>query len=398
MKYLNKTAFSLIAGFITMGLIASFLGPLLEKAAVSLALDYGAKGYLLSAQFTGCILGIFLGIIAERRLSRKQLLITGALIMAAGLGAGAAAGSYQFFFAACIVIGTGLGVFEVGFNAFCLDYVALFPETSRISMTTIFHFFFGIGAICGPFLTESITKILGSWNFVLLALIAAPLGCLVLLSRAPNIGAKKPEGPSFVEKRPFSFIKSFPLLLVALLAAALYVGMESSVFGWITLFWAENIHQWPSFVPAYAASAFWFAFSFGRLTLGPAIEKIGSVVYVPVAGGLTFAVSLLWALFPGQAWICFAALFVMGLLFASLFPILLTMTNRMFALPTGVITGILVFCTTISAAVFPFFISNLADKTGLLVLPWIICGTAVLFSLVCSLFSISFIKDMAKHV
>jgi|GEM_PF-5032301 len=375
---INKNSTAIAAGFIVMGLLIGYPGVMVQKASAALSLDVTQKATLLAVQFWGCAGGIFVGMLISEIIGKKRFLHIGALLIALGFGIGIAANSYLLLLISFLIAGAGLGFYESGFNAMCLDYVTIAYPATKAQSTSLFHFFFGLGAIISPILIEAITMAVPLWNGVFIFFLPVPLICSILLFRTDNFAAALPEtAKAALNPRTFLTVALF------LLASALYVGAETTVYGWLPIYWDSLESASTSIRPGFAVSLFWITFSLGRLAGGPVVSKLGDGRYVITVSAAAILLSIVWALFGMNLFALLVYIALAGLLLACIFPTLLVSFDRALPGMSGTVSGLFLFFGTLSAAIFPSVSGAVFKKGGMALLPLFWCGVLAVFLAVC---------------
>lgn len=181
MNALIKTHFALlltgIASFVLMGAGQSLYGPALPAFARDLGLTIAQAGWLVSAHWVGCILGVACMFLLGARITPRvalALMGVGAGCITLGLG-------WWGTVAGAIIFGAGYGCATVVFNPRVL---VAFGDTGP-SMLSLLNAVFSLGAIAAPLIFVAA----GSQPALMFGMVAA--GCAVVCLFAGAAGQVK---------------------------------------------------------------------------------------------------------------------------------------------------------------------------------------------------------------
>jgi fucose permease len=170
-----------------------------------------------------------------------------------------------------LIIQSGFGFWEISLNG---TGVRIFTRKSGL-MLNLLHFFFGVGAICGPrFMGFMVTRMGLSWQQVYpIALV--PLFIMLVITlfiRYPGVeAAASGEKPSFLAALKDPMVWFFGVIL----------GIASSVEGcsvaWSGLYLQDVYGLDPSIEGAAFVSAFFTLYTISRFSSGFVIEKVGYI-------------------------------------------------------------------------------------------------------------------------
>ncbi len=303
-------AVSLNAGFAMTGFATVLLGCMLPAISASWNADDSHAGRLMAAQFAGSAAGALLpgrdfrrsalhgyllviitavALAASGYLSRVTLLLQGFLFLCLGLGLGWAMTSTSLLVGTLFrrKRGTALSLLNASWTigAAVCPFVAT-QWAARYKPTTIFL------PLCGVFLLVHLSIQLSTRGYRK----EEAIGAISITSKANRA-----------------------LILFAILAF-LYVGVESSVSGWMITFVHRDGQSLGSFWAPLAASSFWLAVLCGRL-LAPALLLVIAERRL-FSGGLVIALAGLTMLISSvaPAMIVIAA-FICGLALGPIFPL-----------------------------------------------------------------------------
>lgn len=264
-----------IATFVMMGAGQSLYGPALPAFGRTLALTAAQAGWLISAHWVGCAIGVMVmyrwGSAVTPRMT-AAIMAAGAALIAAGIGTVAT-------FAGAATFGMGYGLATVVFNPRILRAYGV----RGTAMVSLVNASFGAGAIIAPL----VFVWLGSVPTLSYALVAG-LAVLIWLGAGPAGRAAPP--PSDGTTGPFRPLLRFQLFAVA------GIGIEATLIG---LGPSALIRSGVSeTAAAQLLSAFFVAFLGARLVLiftahlaPPFLLYVGAMMLATVSASLAALVS-----------------------------------------------------------------------------------------------------------
>jgi MFS family permease len=314
-------------------------------------------GMVASGQFLGMTATVPLGGYLADRFGKKPFLIASSMLFVVGLAGYAMADSFAALLLTCVVTGIGSGGYEVGVNALQADQAEI--ESGRAM--NLLHFFYGVGAVAGPFLATWVVWSGSSWRLAIAASAALPLLVSVTLLLQHVAGGRR----AFA-RDPSAIYRDGSLWVLGL-ALAVYVGIETSIYGWIATFW--QMRSEGRLLPSpLVASVFWATLTAGRLLCGKLADRIGLLRFVGYASAATLAASAAWTLWPGPA-VTLGSVFLLGLFLAGIFPTTLAFVTEMFPGHAGKVVGFLSVFASLGGFLVPSAVGRLADAWGVGVLP-----------------------------
>jgi MFS transporter, FHS family, Na+ dependent glucose transporter 1 len=307
---MSKTILYVLA-FIALGLITASLGPTLPALAAYTQTTTSQISWLFIARSIGTISGaLLLGKLYDRYAGHP--LLGGALVGAAVVFALIAGVQWLGAVAALfIVVGWALSLINVGGNTL----IVLVHGTRVGPFLSLIHFAYGLGGLLAPLVAKPFAAQTDAVKLTYLALAAliAPAGLLLF-------GAASPALRTHSEGHVAQAKLTRPVLLL-LLFLFFEVGAEGAVSGWLFTFARERLGQEdPAF---YVNSAFWAAFTIGRLLSIPLAMRFSErrIVTAHVAGWL--GVSVLATVLPPTPASLWLLALGSGLGMAPIFPLTL---------------------------------------------------------------------------
>jgi FHS family Na+ dependent glucose MFS transporter 1 len=231
------------------------------------------------------------------------------------------------------------------------------------------HLFFGIGGFLAPLLVAWILGRQGGLEAVYwsMAIFILPMAAWMAFLPSPEIQHKTGVHTS----------QSGTSLLVGgmMLFFFLYGGAECAFGGWIYTY-ALKMNMADETGAAYLTSAFWGAFTLGRLVAVPLATqfKPGSLLLTNLCGGLLSLAAIL--ALPHSSTALFLGTIGIGAFMAAIFPSALSFSDARLKI-TGRITGWFFVGGSTGAMVLPFVIGQFIDDWG---------GRAVIVPIAAALF------------
>jgi FHS family Na+ dependent glucose MFS transporter 1 len=240
------------------------------------------------------------------------------------------------------------------------------------------HFFFGAGSFLAPLVFARVVLSANDiqWTYWFFALLALPVAAWLWFLPSPEIRKKQETGSSG---------KTFNgLFLLIVFFFMTCVGLEVGFGSWINTY-SIRLNLANETVAAYLTSAFWGAFTVGRL-LGIGIStrlRPQTILVIDLLGCLAaFAILLTWPLASPALW---TGTILMGLSIASLFATAMAFAEHRLRL-TGVMIGWILVGSGLGQMFFPWLIGQLFEQIGPRVtMPILLTNTLVAFGLLLAL-------------
>jgi MFS transporter, FHS family, glucose/mannose:H+ symporter len=288
----------LAAVFLLMGLVVAGYGPLLEHLTRRFHVSLPAAGAAISVQYIGGLAGVLLSMRTIERLPVRIILGASCVVASLGLAVGALAPGWPEFLTGVFIFGLGFGGLDLSAN----QVVAYSEGRRRAALLNALNSAYPAGAVAGPILVSAFA----AEHFSALFLVGSAAWLLLL----PGVLAISGRVPVEIDAARWPG----RLVMLFVVAFALYVAVEAGTGGWMTSH-LESVGL-RSDNAAKLTSAFWLALMTGRLliTLVPPTVRDGTVVIIASAAA-TLALGL--ATIGGLAPVAYVAA---GLLMAPIFP------------------------------------------------------------------------------
>lgn len=348
-------------GFISVGVIANIIGPILPAIRIDIDINYSQGGMLLSGQFIGMLITSLIGGYLIIRIGKKAFMLAGSAFLITGLLGCMIARSYIFLYTLNLITGFGYGIYEVGINVLCADS----SKENKGSDMNFVHFFYGVGAIIAPLIAFVFTEYLDNWRYCFGAALIGPIIVSILLLRnriEEHRGIPVRNRVLGKGSNPFTS----PYIWIAGIAMFFYVGVEVSTGGWITVFWNTNLPN--SSIPAsFTATVFWLSLTIGRLISGKIADCIGLPTYLLAASTGTLLLAIMWSVLPSGEW-TILIIAMLGLLLSGQFPTTMAIATSHFPEKSGIAAGFISVAAGLSGFFIPSGIGRLADMFSINVL------------------------------
>jgi MFS transporter, FHS family, Na+ dependent glucose transporter 1 len=349
-KYILTTAYYL--AFILLGLARGAEGPTLPKLAentsstldqISLIFFSGSTGYLLGSYISGRIYD---------RLPGHQFLAGVILLLGITIAFVPVATSLWMLLVVTLIAGFAKGALDVGGNTLILwvHHEQVGPFMNGL------HALFGLGAFIGPLIVARVLAITDNIYWVYWTLAIAALPVAVLIWSLPSPSARPT--PEEHKDAPLPVLP----LAVMVLCFLLYVGAEVGYGNWIYTY-ALQLGLGTEITSAYLTSAFWGAFTLGRLLGIPISTRLRplTILYLDFAGSL-LSLGLIM-LFRDSAVILWIGSILLGISFASVFPTFLTLSEERMHV-TGTMAGWFLVGGSLGGMILPWGIGQAFVRLG----------------------------------
>ena len=339
----------------SFGIVLATLGASLPAVMARFGIDKAQAGTLLSLLNFGVLAGsLIFGPIVDRR-GHKHLLLFAFATIIIGLEATAFARSVEILSGAVLLIGFSGGLLNGAVNALTADVSA----ERRAATLTFVGGFFGIGAAGVPLMLATLA---GAFSHATILAAIAPVIVvpLVLTTLTTFPPSKQPQGFPVADARR---LLRDPLLLLMGLILFLESGVESTMGGWITTFFAEDLSVSAERAPLYL-SLFWLGLLVSRLTLGVVLQRRSAmrVLFVSIAVAVASALLLVSSRnLPTAAF----AVFILGCGLAATFPVVFGFVGDRYTQLSGTALSLVMSMALIGGMLLPYAVGVAADARGM---------------------------------
>ncbi|HKL86733.1 MAG TPA: MFS transporter [Treponemataceae bacterium] len=350
--------------FVLFGMSMTIIGATLPRILADFGWSYVGAGAVIAAGAIGYFSATFFAGILVEKIGVRATILSGLVLVVAGLMFFAKTSSLPFNLLLNLAIGIGQGFLELTIN-----YATLRMDKSGSGRAmNLMHGAFAIGAVAGPFVIGILLGAALPWAlvyrgiaglFVLLAFVVIFLPFALLKDNASD--SKETKKVSLL--RHPAYWLGFTCLL-------LYVGVELGISNWIAEYFVTVFGLAPA-RGSFMVSLFWGGLLVGRLGV-PLIYKgnrsdILLISMTLLMSSTVIALSVVGFLGGGVLLITIASILVAlaGLGCSIIYPVVVTFVGAAFPKAQGEAIGFAAMGGGIGAFVFPFIMSNVAGVFGI---------------------------------
>lgn len=348
----RRQTLTYFATFVCLGMVVASLGPTLPSLVEQTSSTLANISLLFVARSLGHLLGAFFSGSLYDRFSGHLLLALMTLMMAAAMATVPLMPTLSILIAVFLVIGLAEGTINVGGNA-----MLLWLHEARVGpYLNALHFSFGVGAFLSPLLVaQALIYTSGvSWAYWLIAFAFLPLPAALLLLPSPQRHQK-----TDVADAPAMSWRPFILLAFVFF---LYIGAEASYGGWIASY-ALAMGLGTEAQSAYLTSGVWGAICLGRFLAIPLAYRVRSQTILLVVLSTAVLALLVLLLAPLSLPILWMGTLIVGLSFASVFPMLVSFAEYRMRL-SGKVTGWLFASAGAGGTFWPWLVGQRFEAVG----------------------------------
>jgi fucose permease len=362
--------------FILIGVITTFLGPILPFFSRHWALTDAQSGFFFATQYFGSFLGVILTGWMLPRFGFSKVNAMGFLAFLLGFSV---LGLGPWWLAAALVGVSGFG-YGLANPAINLRATQL-PSANTAAAVTFLNFSWSIGSVLCPYLVGLLVPRIGIWGMAVSIAAAALVLCVLHLS----IGAKQ---AVVVKAPPVHSVADWvanlrhPAAIALMALFFFYVGTEVAFGGWVATHERRMLNLSAAAV-AIAPSIFYGSLLFGRGIAPLALRRV-SEFYIS-AGGLLCATigGIILATAHAPATL-FAGTALAGFGLSPQYPILVTWLAAIYGKDAEWM-GVPFFCAAgLGGSAIPWLVGIVAAQThslrnGLYV-PLVVCAIMLLLA------------------
>ena len=357
--------------FICLGLDSAVIGPTLPALANQTNSRLGVMGLLFLVGAIGYTLGTIIGGRVFDRLQGHPVLGIAQILAAILIFFIPLAPWFWLLLAILVVKGFAEGFVNTGANA-----LLVWTHGEKVGpFMNALHFFFGLGAFLSPFLVAQVVGLASGyrWAYWILAGFALLVGLRMLTM--PGSPHPAPAHSSETTGTPRGPVP-VALIVSAMLFLFFYVGAEITFGGWIYTY-AVSLKLASAAGAAYLTSAFWLAFTIGRLISIPAATRFTPKQVIPTALFGCLAVLGVGMLFSGSSQVLWLMAIGLGFCMAPIWPTGFTLAGQSIHL-TGRLTGVVLLGDSFGGMVLPTVVGKVIESSGPRSMIYLVCGSLVL--------------------
>jgi FHS family Na+ dependent glucose MFS transporter 1 len=345
------------ASYITVGFVIGIIGPTLPSLANQTGTLLSRISLLFPILSVGSLLGSFLsGHLFDRVKGHHVMIISVALLITSMtfIPLTPLFWTMMFFF---FIVGLASSGLDVGGNT-----LLVWVHKDKVGPFMVgLHFFFGLGAFTAPMVVGHALKATGEfeWSYWTLAIICVPVIICFLLINSPVHDKVLTDDEKVKTDKLLVFLISLFMFL--------HVGAELSFGGWIYSY-AIKRELTSVTQAAYLTSAYWGAITGGRLISVFISMKLKSrTMLVVYLYGCILAVILL-LLGRNSVMLTGIGTILLGISISTLIPSTFTFAKENMDI-TGKVTSWIVIGFGAGNMFFPWFIGQLFEPVGEIMLP-----------------------------
>ena len=368
--WLTRAAYS---GMFFFGVVMAVLGAVLPVLTGQVHLDLRQTGNLfLAMNFAMLASGLVVGPFMDR-FGKKLVLIAGPVFVAAALALIAGVTSYPTLITSVVLLGLGGGALNSATNTLVADLHS--DPRAKSSALNLLGVFFGFGALFLPFVIGSLVKTLGlaAILYVTMALSIIPAILFTALAFPP------PRHEKGLAAREVGGLARNRLVLLLGFLLFFESGNEFIMGGYTSSYLTREMHTSIS-AASYLLAVYWGAIMVGRLISSRLVlrRKPSSLILASAAAAAAGVAILLAAPSP---FIAGAGIAIVGLSFASIYPVTLGFAGSRFEAYSGSVFGILFAIALVGGMTLPWAVGQLAQIHGLRAALAIVIGDCVMIFL-----------------
>lgn len=356
----------LYLSFILIGIVNTFLGPILPFLYEKWRLNDVQAGYFLAAQGLGGLLGTLIASFLYKKFSSRWILAAGYVFIVVSLF-GLSSDIWEIGLFSSFLSGAGLG-FIVPTTTLILSQIA---GENRASAINLLNFFWALGAVSSPLIFFGLSS-QGQLNYLFAAIALIGAAFLTFLFKLKNVQiASSNEKSAISGSEKLAVLFSVWLFVITIF---LQIGVEASLAGWLPTF-AKRItsSDWWLLVPTF----YWCGFLLSRLLSSFYLRRIGEKTAI-LSGLLLAIIGQIIFLFTIQINIAAIGAFLVGFGTAPIFPITIAILSGKCEKNAPELLSYMFLLAGLSGMIFSWLIGYAASITGEL-------KTALLIPLICGL-------------
>jgi len=351
--------------FIALGIGTSSLGPALPFLAQNTGSTIREISILFTAKSGGYMLGSIISGWLYDRLPGHAIALTSILGIAAAM---ALLPVIPLLWVLVLVVGL-LGMVEGSLDVGC-NAMLVWVHGGKVGpFMHSLHFCFGIGTFFAPIVIAQSVLRSGeiNWGFYSLALIMMPIAIWVIRTASPT-------HPKAAAEIVYQGNTKIIILIMAFLI--MYVGAEVGFGGWVYTYALEGKLATAA-SGAYLTSAYWGAFTVGRLVSIPIAARVRPrwILFGDLVGSVVSLLIII--LLPDSTTALWIGAVLLGLFFASIFPTIFIFAERRMTL-TGAVTSWFFVGASIGGMSFPWLMGQLFETINPKAIMLVIIGDVLL--------------------
>jgi FHS family Na+ dependent glucose MFS transporter 1 len=361
--------------FISLGLIAGFLGPSLPSFAENTGSTLSQISNLFILSALGYLIGSYLSGHLLNKIPGHHIIFVSIVIMSAGMVLLPSIRSIWILVSVFFILGLAQSHLDVAENTLLiwLHGKAVPPYMNGL------HFFFGLGSFLAPFIIAQSFKMTANLNAAFWIMAGIILLPAIVIMRFPS-----PPVPTVAAQNAEAQSKQTPAILVVLLIILFFgfVGGEVTYGNWIYTYSLEGSFG-NAIQSAYLTSAFWGAFTIARLfsILLGRIISVKNLLWINLIGSIiSLSLMLIW---PDSKSILWVGTLGFGFFIASCFPTAMNFAEQLGAVSSKV-TSLFFVSASLSGMASPWIVGQWFASQGPQIAIWVVFANLIIGLLVYS--------------
>jgi fucose permease len=359
----------MLVNFAIFGVSMTLVGATLPRLIRELGWSYTVSGAVLASSSVGYFLTTFVVGFLVHRVGSKPIMLAGLVMQALGLAFFARSPSPAVNMVLNFATGIGQGCAELVTN-----YGVMRMEREGESrLMNLLHAAFCVGGVVGPFAAGAYLGVSegwgDAWRLIYPAVGVVAVGAFVMFTRLRF----PPEVPHGAAAAAVARSRAgTPLLAIFDLMLALYVSAEIGFSSWASEYFVKVLGASAS-VGALMVSVLWLGILAGRLGLSfwfAGDRQDIAILILSVVSAL--AVLLLRTI--GVVPVAALAVFLSGLGFSGVYPMVMTLVGRWFR--SGRAVGVVATGGGLGSFAFPFLMGYVGQVAGI-ASSFLLCAAAV---------------------
>lgn len=374
--------------FISLGLPDSLLGSVWPVMRADFNASLDSAGIISFVTVAGTVLSSLVSDKVISKFGTGKTTAFSVFLTAAALLGFSVSQSFWVLIVLAVPLGIGAGAIDAALN----NYVALNYKAHHMNWL---HCFWGVGALASPLVLSSFIRG-GNWRggYLSIGIVQSAIFLLLLFTlplwKREKTAIQKADQAEAATSLTIAEAFKTRGVTVSTIVFALYCGTECIVGLWCSSF-LVRLHSFSAENAAAAASLYYGGIAAGRAVSGLISGKISSKQLIRI-GLILILPGVVLLLLPLPPAGCCAALFIIGLACAPVFPGMIHETPTRFgAAKSQKIIGLQMASAYTGCSLLPPLVGFIADKTTMFIIPL----TLTVFA-VCMIFGNEYLNATLK--
>ncbi len=346
-RWLSRLNYALV---ILMGLGWNLIGPALPAVRREFSLSLASVGIIFPMATLGFALAVMIAGYVVDGYGRRPALVGASLMLGIGFLGWGLAPNWPAMAACMVFTGAGLGCIDIITNVTASDA----SSGNRVADLNRLHMYFGLSAVLSPLLIGLSLDV--NWRLPMLGIGVLGFACLPLALRVQLPPPASIERLSRANVMPLA---RNGLILMVTAVLVLYIWVEVSMMGW-SVTYLTDVFAEPYDRSTVIVSLFWGAIFLGRLAMAWLAQRLSTEQIIQAALIASVPLLLVLALAP-FAWMVYAAVFLIGLFIAPVFPTMFALALQRFPRRPGTVAILLLLGAAAGGLLPPYVIGVVAE-------------------------------------